>query len=207
MKHHSKSKSLVHSLYKRIIMIYNYFKLHLSTMIKKQILNRQECLEQLKASGVNYHLVEHPPVHNMQEMQEKVKLNSAPFIKNLFYVDSKVKGFYYVLASNDTKIEKTFWRNHNINPNNVRFAKEADLKAVLQSVQGAVNPFSLQNDTEGAVKRVLIDDHLFKNENWAFHPMDNTATVELSREDFIKFLAQEKIKWEKVNLDVAHEEK
>lgn len=36
-------------------------------------------------------------------------------------------------------------------------AKEEDLKSVLHSIQGAVNPFSLQNDVDGAVKRVFID--------------------------------------------------
>lgn len=94
-----------------------------------------------------------------------------------------------------------------MNPNNVRFAKEEDLKAVLQTAQGAVNPFALQNDTNGAIKRIFIDENLFNNDSWAFHPMDNTATVELSREDFItKYLDTEKIHWEKAALDVQAEE-
>ena len=88
----------------------------------------------------------------------------------------------------------------------MRLAKEEDLKSVLHTVQGAVNPFALQNDADGAIKRVLIDESLFTKNNWAFHPMDNTATLELSRDDFIKYLEGEKIHYEKVSLDIPAEE-
>lgn len=176
-------------------MIYNYFKYWASTMIKKQILNRQETLDHLTHLGLPFKLYEHDVVMNMKEMAEKVKLAHAPFTKNLVYKDSKVKGFYFVVVADDAKIEKgkegeysAFWKKHGVNPNNLHMAKEEDLKNILQTYVGAVNPFCLKNDENGAVKRVFIDENLFTKSHWAFHPMDNTATVELTQEDFLKFL-------------------
>lgn len=87
-------------------MIYNYLKYHLSTMLKKQLLNRQDTLDYLTALKIPYQLHEHEVVTNMKEMAEKVKLVNAPLIKNLVFNDSKLKGLYYVIVAGDTKIEK-----------------------------------------------------------------------------------------------------
>lgn len=46
----------------------------------------------------------------MKEMAEKVKLTDAPRIKNLVYNDSKLKGFYYVMTEENSKVEKGIGR-------------------------------------------------------------------------------------------------
>lgn len=48
--------------------------------------------------------------------------------------------------------------------------------------------FSLANDTEHQVKKLIIEDKLFQSDYWSFHPMDNSATVELKRDDVLKFM-------------------
>ena len=98
------------------------------------------------------------------------------------------------------------WKKNGINPNNVRLAKEEDLKNSLHTFVGGVNPFCLKNDEHKAVKRVLIDEALFAKTHWAFHPMDNSASVELTQTDFLKFLDAEKIAYEKVDLTPEVEE-
>ena len=60
-------------------------------------------------------------------------------------------------------------------------SKEEVLENVLKSKKGALNPFSLANDDQHQVKKLIVEDKLFQSEFWAFHPMDNTATVELPR--------------------------
>ncbi len=47
------------------------------------------CLEFLKQLNIEYKLHRHEAVFNMVEMQEKVKLENSPLIKNLFYADKK----------------------------------------------------------------------------------------------------------------------
>lgn len=78
------------------------------------------------------------------------------------------------------------------------------MEAVLKSAKGSINPFSLTHDEKQQVK-VAIDEHLFENEYWAFHPIENTATVEMLRNDFLKFLEQEKIQFHRLELDVPAE--
>ena len=52
---------------------------------------------------------------------------------------------------------------------------------------------------------MALDDHLYESEYWAFHPLVNTATVELKRDDFIKFFDEFKIKYQRLSLDTPVE--
>jgi len=70
----------------------------------------------------------------------------------------------------------------------------------LKSKKGALNPFSLANDSTHQIKKLIIEEKLFTFEHWAFHPMDNSATVELSREDFFKFLTHYEVPFERLDL-------
>lgn len=80
---------------------------------------------------------------------------------------------------------------------------------MLKAQKGSVNLFSLANDEKKEVKKLLIDEKLYTFDKWAFHPMDNTATVEIQRDDAIKFLDHFKIPYEKIDLtqEVKVEEK
>ena len=70
-----------------------------------------------------------------------------------------------------------YWKKVGTTYNNVRMSKEEVLEGVLKSKKGALNPFSLANDVEKHIKKLIIEEKLNTYENWAFHPMDNSATV------------------------------
>lgn len=70
-----------------------------------------------------------------------------------------------------------FWKKVGTTHNNVRMSKEEVLEGVLKSKKGALNPFSLANDKDHHIKKLIIEEKLFNFEEWAFHPMDNSATV------------------------------
>jgi prolyl-tRNA synthetase len=91
--------------------------------------------------------------------------------------------------------------------NNVRMSKEEVLEGVLKSKKGALNPFALVNDKEHHVKKLIIEEKLFNSDHWAFHPMDNSATVELSQEHFLQFLAHFQVPFERLDLLEQVEEK
>lgn len=158
----------------------------------------------LSESNLPFKLYEHEAVMNLEEMAQKLKLEKAPLIKNLFYVDKKPNSYFLVIARQDTKLDKGFWKKLGTTGGNVRFAKEEQMESVLKSAKGSINPFSLANDEKQQVK-VAIDEHLFENEYWAFHPIENTATVEMLRNDFLKFLEQEKIAFHRLELDTPVE--
>lgn len=100
----------------------------------------------------------------------------------------------------NTKPDKAYWKKVGTTHNNVRMSKEEVLENVLRSKKGALNPFSLANDAQHQVKKLIVEDKLFQSEFWAFHPMDNTATVELPHQEVIKFLTHHGVEYESLNL-------
>lgn len=51
-----------------------------------------------------------------------------------------------IIAENNTKPEKAFWKKCGTSHNNVRMAKEEFVDSILKAKKGALNPFSLAND-------------------------------------------------------------
>ena len=55
------------------------------------------------------------------------------------------------------------------------------------AITGAVTPFALMNDTAGRVA-VVLDAPMLRQERLNFHPLVNTMTTTIAREDLVKFL-------------------
>jgi Ala-tRNA(Pro) deacylase len=67
------------------------------------------------------------------------------------------------------------------------FASDQRLKRYLGVEPGSVSPFGLINDSEKHV-HLFIDEKLNEFERLTFHPNINTASLVVSKTDFIKFL-------------------
>jgi len=52
---------------------------------------------------------------------------------------------------------------------------------------GAVTPFGAVNDTEGRVN-VVLDAAMMEHEILNYHPLVNTMTTSIARDDLVKFL-------------------
>ncbi|MEI6048167.1 MAG: YbaK/EbsC family protein [Bacteroidota bacterium] len=61
------------------------------------------------------------------------------------------------------------------------------LKKYLGVEPGSVSPFGLINDMEKHV-HLFIDDKLNESDRLVFHPNVNTASLVVSKSDFLKFL-------------------
>lgn len=57
----------------------------------------------------------------------------------------------------------------------------------LVKAQGSVNPFALVND-KGNEIRLVVDKRVFEAKTVTFHPMQNDALIEISTDDFKKYL-------------------
>ena len=170
-----------------------------SHMVDKITISHNNFEEFFKDFNLPYKIHQHEKCMNVEEMLQRIKLDAAPIIKTLFMEDKK-GNYYLVIAKHDTKVEKSFWKKLSLNYNNLRMAKEEALKTVLNVEKGSVNPFSLVNDHEKKVKYLIIDNKILQEEYVAFHPLINTAIVELKTQDFLTFL--QKIKREFVGLDL-----
>jgi Ala-tRNA(Pro) deacylase len=62
------------------------------------------------------------------------------------------------------------------------------LRAVLGVEPGAVTPFAAMNDTDGRVT-VVLDAAMMAHDILNYHPLDNTMTTSIGRDDLVRFLA------------------
>jgi prolyl-tRNA synthetase len=119
---------------------------------------------------------------------EAVQELSGQIAKNLFLKDKKGK-FYLLTALHSTPTSlKTLAKKLKGSGGSVRTGDEAVMQQLLGVRAGAVTPFAIANDRERKVE-LIVDSLLWSAGKVCFHPMVNTATTEISTEDFAKFLA------------------
>jgi Ala-tRNA(Pro) deacylase len=61
------------------------------------------------------------------------------------------------------------------------------LREVWGVEPGSVTPFGAINDTQGRV-RVVLDAEMMALKTLNYHPLDNTMTTSIDRDDLVKFL-------------------
>ena len=142
-----------------------------------------DALDKLK---IKYEVVEHEPVHTMEDMDKLGLPEKGTLCKNLFLRDSEGKRDFLVTCDEKKKVDlKSLGRQ--LGAGNLSFASEERLEKYLGVKQGSVTPFGLMNDTDHAVE-FFIDKDLSKCKSMGIHPLENTATVFLSFKDLDKFL-------------------
>ena len=52
---------------------------------------------------------------------------------------------------------------------------------------GSVTPFALINDKAGRVT-VILDADMMRHERLNYHPLENTATTNIARDDLVRFI-------------------
>ena len=91
-----------------------------------------------------------------------------------------------MVALEDARIDlKTL--HHKLGAGRFSFGSANLLREVLGVEPGAVTPFGVINDRESRVTVVLdapMMDHAMLN----YHPLNNTMTISISRDDLYKFL-------------------
>ncbi|OGF23397.1 hypothetical protein A2Y83_02450 [Candidatus Falkowbacteria bacterium RBG_13_39_14] len=142
--------------------------------------------EFLKSKGVDYILHEHPAVYTCGEAEEYNKNIPGIAAKNLFLRDKKGTRYFLVVSPAKKQIDlKKFAQLAEVNK--VTFASKETLEGKLGLAAGAVSPFGLLNDTDKEVE-LFIDEEIYNADIVSFHPNINTATLELSKDMFRKFL-------------------
>ena len=149
-------------------------------------MNKQETYEYLTAHGVDYEVIEHPAVFNMEEV-EKLKLpHPEADAKNLFVRDDKKLHYYMITVQGNKRVDlKPFRKQHRLR--NLSFASADDLMEIMGLIPGAVTPLGLLNDQERKVELYL--DAAFA-ELISIHPNDNTATVWMKTKDLISIITE-----------------
>jgi len=140
----------------------------------------------LDSLGIAHKTVMHPPVFTVDEARELRGQLPGGHTKNLFLRDKKHE-LYLVVAPEDALIDLKGL--HRLLGANGRFSfGSADLLGeVLGVTPGSVTPFSAINDTEARVT-VVLDAAMMEHETLNYHPLTNTMTTAILRDDLVKFL-------------------
>jgi len=135
---------------------------------------------------IKTHTLQHAAVFTVAESHEIEAALPGEHTKNLFLKDAKDQ-LFLVVALNSTQVDlKTLPKV--IGSGRLSFGKADLLQEVLGVTPGSVTVFSLINDTDKRV-RLVLDEALMVHETINAHPLENTATTSVSREDLLRFIA------------------
>lgn len=147
---------------------------------------QKELYEILDNLSIDFEYHEHPPLATIGDAKIHWQDYNSGRCKNIFFRNHKGDKHYLVILEhlNQLNIHDLEKRLHQ---GKLSFASDQRLKKYLGVEPGSVSPFGLINDLENHV-HLFIDKKLKDFERLAFHPNVNTATLIISRHDFIRFL-------------------
>jgi Ala-tRNA(Pro) deacylase len=146
-----------------------------------------EFLDFLNANGFVYQRVEHPAVFTCAEAELHRPDLPATSTKNLFLCDKRGRRFFLAVTTCE-KTVKLDELSRQLGVAHLRFGSEENLMRLLGVTRGAVTMMGLANDTEHLVE-LWIDAEIWPGEHFLSHPLVNTATLILSRQELQRFFA------------------
>ena len=147
---------------------------------------QKELYELFERLAIQFEYHEHPPLATIEDAKIHWKDYNSGRCKNIFFRNHKGDRHYLVILEhlrqlNIKDLEKR------LKQGKLTFASDRRLKKYLGVGPGSVSPFGLINDKEKHVY-LFIDEKLNESARLAFHPNINTASLVVSRSDFLKFL-------------------
>ncbi|MBV9955356.1 MAG: prolyl-tRNA synthetase associated domain-containing protein [Pseudolabrys sp.] len=135
--------------------------------------------------GIAHETVKHPALFTVEQSRALRGLIHGGHSKNLFLRD-KNGALFLVTAPEDAVIDlKTL--HHKLGAGRFSFGAANLMRDVLGVEPGAVTPFGVINDTELRCT-VVVDAALLDYATLNFHPLVNTMTTSIGREDLLKFI-------------------
>jgi Ala-tRNA(Pro) deacylase len=129
--------------------------------------------------------VEHAPVFTVAESSQLERRLPGGHTKNLFLKDKK-GALFLVVALGHAQIDlKTL--HERLGCDRLSFGRPELLMEVLGVPAGSVTPFALINDKARRVT-VVLDADMMRLERLNYHPLENTATTGIAREDLLAFI-------------------
>ena len=147
---------------------------------------QKELYALFESLSIQFEYHEHPPLATIEDAIIHWKNFNSGRCKNIFFRNHKGDRHYLVILEhlrqlNIKDLEKR------LRQGKLTFASDKRLKKYLGVEPGSVSPFGLINDT-GRHVHLFIDEKLDEFERLAFHPNMNTASLVISKSDFLKFL-------------------
>jgi Ala-tRNA(Pro) deacylase len=147
--------------------------------------SRPELFAFLDGLGIETRTTEHPPLFTVEESQALRGRIAGGHTKNLFLKDKKGR-LFLVVAEEERSIDLKDLHRRIGASGRLSFGDASRMKEVLGVEPGSVTAFALVNDAAHAVSLVL-DAKLLAHDMVNCHPLTNTATTTIARDDLLKF--------------------
>jgi len=146
---------------------------------------RQRLMDRLAELGIGCRTVDHPPVFTVEDSGELYVTIPGGHTKNLFLKDAKGQ-LFLIVAHHGTRVDLKRLPQA-IGSARLSFGRAKLLEEVLGVRPGSVTAFAVMNDHDHKV-RVVLDHNLMTYETINLHPMENSATTSIAREDLLRFI-------------------
>ncbi|MEJ2283454.1 MAG: prolyl-tRNA synthetase associated domain-containing protein [Desulfobacterales bacterium] len=134
---------------------------------------------------IEYKRHDHPPVYTVADVQRLVPDLPAVKTKNLFLRDKKGRRHFLVAVPAHKRVNiKALGAA--IGSGHLSFGSPDRLKNYLGVDPGSVTVLAAINDPDAAVE-LYFDRDLWEEKVFQFHPLVNTSTLLISREDLSRF--------------------
>ncbi len=135
--------------------------------------------------GIAHASASHPPLFTVEASRRLRGTIPGGHTKNLFLADKRGRVFL-VSALEDAAIDLKRL-HHRLDAGRFSFGSAALMRELIGIEPGAVTPFALMNDTAGRIA-VVLDAPMMREKTLNFHPLVNTMTTTIARDDLVKFL-------------------
>ena len=136
--------------------------------------------------GIAHTTVTHPPLFTVEQSRGMRGKIPGGHTKNLFLRDKK-GALFLVTTLEDAVIELKSLHRRLAASGRFSFGSADLLLETLGVAPGAVTPLAAINDTAGRVT-VVLDSGLMEHAIINCHPLANTMTTSMARDDLVRFL-------------------
>jgi Ala-tRNA(Pro) deacylase len=147
--------------------------------------SRQDLFDRLAELGIETRTVEHEPLFTVAESSLLERQLSGAHTKNLFLKDED-GSLFLVVALASTRVDLKAL-SKTVRAGRFSFGKPDLLLEALGVPPGSVTAFAVINDTTHRV-RLVFDEELMKHDTINCHPLENTATTNIARDDLLRFI-------------------
>lgn len=147
---------------------------------------QEQLYKVLTGLEIEYEYHEHPPLATIEDAKTHWKDYNSGRCKNIFFRNHKGDRHYLVILEHLRQLNIRDLEQR-LKQGKLTFASDQRLKKYLGVEPGSVSPFGIINDNEKHV-HLFIDQKLQNEKRLAFHPNINTATLVVTKQDFLKFL-------------------
>ena len=147
--------------------------------------SRADLMAEFEKLGIETATTEHPPLYTVEQSRALRGAIPGGHTKNLFLKDKK-DAVFLVVAEEDAEVDMKSLHKR-IGSARLSFGKPELLADLLGVIPGSVTPLAAINDAAGRVA-IILDEALMRHATLNCHPLENTATVSLGRDDLVRFL-------------------